>query len=189
MTAAQPTSGLILAGGAGQRMGGADKGWIHYQGRPLVQLVFERVAPQVDQMLISANRNLARYAAFGVPVLEDSDADFRGPLAGIEAGLHNAAAGWLLCVPCDSPALPRDLAQRLHAGVAGGKAAVVTLAGRWQPVFCLLHTSLADTLSAYLARGDRKVANWLASVDARTVDFSDQASAFANLNSPEMLSP
>jgi len=189
MSASQATSGLILAGGAGRRMGGADKGWIHYQGRPLVEQVFERLAPQVDQVLISANRNLARYAAFGVPVLADGDSDFRGPLAGIEAGLRSAAPGWVLCVPCDSPALPADLAQRLHAGVAGGKAAVVALAGRWQPVFCLLHTSLADALSAYLARGDRKVASWLESVDARTVDFSDEASAFANLNSPEMLAP
>lgn len=188
MTPAAPTSGLILAGGAGRRMGGADKGWIHHQGKPLVEHVFERVAPQVDQVLISANRNLDRYAALGVPVLADGDADFRGPLAGIEAGLRHAAAGWLLCVPCDSPALPDDLARRLHAGLAGSRAAVVTLAGRWQPVFCLLHTSLADSLSAYLARGDRKVASWLESVDARAVDFSDEAPAFANLNSPELLS-
>lgn len=181
-------SGLILAGGEGRRMGGADKGWVEYQGRPLVEHVLQRLTPQVSQVLISANRNLERYAALGVPVLVDRAADFRGPLAGIESGLHAASSDWLLCVPCDSPALPLDLAHKLlQATASGAPAAVVSLGGRIQPVFCLLPCALAQTLSRDLERGERRVGAWLESIGARPVDFSDQASAFNNLNSPESL--
>jgi molybdenum cofactor guanylyltransferase len=184
----QPLSGLILAGGAGRRMGGVDKGWVAYQGEALVRRVFARLAPQVDRVLISANRNLERYAEFGVPVLADRKPDYPGPLAGIEAGLHGAPEGWLLCVPCDCPAVPADLAHRLLAEIdAGTPASVVSLSGRLQPVFCLLHTSLAQRLSADLERGERRVGAWLESIGARPVDFTNQADAFTNLNSPDTL--
>ncbi|HCN68163.1 MAG TPA: molybdenum cofactor guanylyltransferase MobA, partial [Candidatus Accumulibacter sp.] len=57
-------SGVILAGGLGRRMGGVDKGLQELHGRPLVAWVIERLAPQVDELLINANRNAQRYAVF-----------------------------------------------------------------------------------------------------------------------------
>ncbi|MCX9155318.1 molybdenum cofactor guanylyltransferase [Niveibacterium sp. 24ML] len=181
-------SGLILAGGEGRRMGGVDKGWVEYQGRPLIEQVLDRLAPQVSQVLISANRNRERYGALGVAVLADRQNGFCGPLAGIESGLHAAAPGWLLCVPCDSPDLPPNLAQKLAQATANGAAAaVVSLHGRMQPVFCLLQTALAARLSADLEKGERRVGAWLESIGARPVDFTDQAGAFKNLNSPDTL--
>jgi molybdopterin-guanine dinucleotide biosynthesis protein A len=104
---------VVLAGGLGRRMGGADKGLIEYQGRPLIEWALAALASQVDEIFISANRNLDRYAAYGYRVLPDTLPDFPGPLAGVLAALEAVDTGWLLVVPCDTPHLPADLASRL----------------------------------------------------------------------------
>lgn len=183
-----PLTGLILAGGAGRRMGGVDKGWVEWRGRPMIEWVMERLAPQVTALAISANRSLNRYAALGVPVVTDLRPDYPGPLAGIEAGLRTAPTGFVLCAPCDSPELPPDLGQRLLAALEPGQhAAVVTLEDIPQPVFALLHTQLAASLAAFLDGGGRRVGAWLEAVGARPVAFDDVAGSLANRNTPEQM--
>jgi molybdenum cofactor guanylyltransferase len=118
-----PICGLVLAGGQGRRMGGIDKGLAPFHGRPLVAHVVERLRPQVERLLISANRNIEAYTAFG-EVVTDRVADFAGPLAGLDAGLHACAAPLLVTVPCDAPFLPADLVARLAAARAAADADV-----------------------------------------------------------------
>src|SRR5580700_5723382 len=109
-------TGLILAGGRGRRMGGVDKGLQLLRGRPMADWVRERLAPQVDELLINANQNLDAYARFGVPVIEDRIDGYAGPLAGLQRGLEVAKYPYVVTAPCDSPFLPRDLVERLLAG-------------------------------------------------------------------------
>jgi molybdopterin-guanine dinucleotide biosynthesis protein A len=183
-------TGLILAGGRGQRLGGIDKGLQPWRGLPLVDHALARLAPQVHEVLISANRNAALYATRGVRVLPDACGDFPGPLAGILAGLRAAATPWLAVVPCDAPRLPLDLFERLARGRGDARGAVVQRdhgAGglRLEPVCCLLSTALADDLASYLADGGRKVEGWVARHAAPVLfDRPDDASAFANINTP-----
>ena len=181
-------TGLLLAGGMGRRMGGADKGLVEYGGRPLAARALERLAPQVGAVLVNANRNLAAWRAFGHPVIEDRIAGFAGPLAGLHAGLATCATPWLVTAPCDSPNLPADLVTRLANGiaVAGADLAVASAGGRWQPVFALLRRELADALEAYLAVGERKIDRWFAGLGHVVVEFDD-ANAFANINTAEEL--
>lgn len=186
-------TGVILAGGRGQRMGGVDKGLQLLHGRPLVAWVLERLAPQVDAVLINANRNGERYAAFGYPVVPDQVADFAGPLAGLHAALAAARTPWVVTVPCDSPHPPADLVARLAAALQddrSGKAelAVARTAERLQPVFCLARRSLLPRLEAYLASGGRRPGEWFASLAVREVSFDDEAAAFGNINTLEQLS-
>jgi len=183
-------TGLILAGGRGQRMGGLDKGLQPWRGRPLVDHAIARLAPQVGALMISANRNAAAYAARAAQVLADASGDFPGPLAGVLAGLRAARTPWVAVVPCDAPQLPLDLVERLAQGLGEGRAAVVQrdlgAAGvRLEPVCCLLSTALADDLAAYLAEGGRKVEGWLAR-HATPVRFDrpGDAAAFVNINTP-----
>jgi molybdopterin-guanine dinucleotide biosynthesis protein A len=177
-------AGLVLAGGEGRRMGGADKGLLNYAGRALVEQVLERLRPQVGELFISANRHLDRYAAFGCRVLSDAEPGFLGPLAGLLAGLRAMPPdGWLQAAPCDAPHLPLDLVARLQAGRGNALAALPVAAGRAQPTFCLVHASTADSLAAYLARGERRMLGWLQAQQAASVDFDDVA-AFANFNTP-----
>ena len=181
-------TGLILAGGRGQRMGGVDKGLQPWRGLPLVDHALARLAPQVREVMISANRNAAQYAARTARVLADESGDFHGPLAGILAGLRAAATPWLASVPCDSPQLPPDLVERLARGLGDAPGAVVQRdrgvdGVRLEPVCCLLSTALADDLARYLAEGGRKVEGWVSrhAVPVR-FDRPDDAAAFANVN-------
>lgn len=186
-------TGVILAGGRGQRMGGVDKGLQLLHGRPLIAWVLERLVPQVGAVLINANRNGERYAAFAYPVVADRIADFAGPLAGLHAALAAARTPWVVTVPCDSPHPPADLVARLAAALQddrSGKAelAVARAGGRLQPVFCLAHCRLLPRLEAYLAGGGRRPGEWLASLGAREVSFDDETAAFSNINTLEELS-
>lgn len=186
-------TGLVLAGGRGQRMGGLDKGLLLHAGRPLVQHALQRLAPQVARLAISANRRLDDYRALGHPVWPDRQPGFPGPLAGWQAALHEidpAATPWLASAPCDVPAFPADLVARLAeaAAQAGAPAAYAVAGDRAHPVFALLHASLRDPLDVTLAQGRLRVLDWLASVHALPVPFED-AAAFANLNHPGDLSP
>ena len=183
-------TGLILAGGRGQRLGGVDKGLQPWRGLPLVDHALARLAPQVREVLISANRNAALYATRAARVLADASDDFPGPLAGILAGLRAAATPWLAVVPCDSPLLPADLFERLARGLGDVRGAVVQRDHgadglRLEPVCCLLSTTLADDLAGYLAEGGRKVEGWVVRHATPVLfDRPDDASAFANVNTP-----
>lgn len=186
-------TGIILAGGRGRRMGGMDKGLVLLQNKPLVQHIISRLEPQVDEIIINANRELAQYQALGFTVLQDDIAsikqEFAGPLAGIQLGLTYGQFDYVLTVPCDSPNLPADLVQRLIQGLIKNKAdvAVATSDGSAHPVFCLCKKKVLLSLNDYLAHGGRKVSVWQKNLAYIEVDFTDCSSAFINLNTVEEL--
>ena len=184
-------AGLVLAGGRAVRMGEADKGLLMLAGRPLVAHVAQRLAPQVRSLFISANRNAGRYAQYGRVLPDDPAFDaWPGPLAGVAAGLRAWPGAWLVVAPCDTPFLPRDLAERLigAAQAQGAPLAVACAEGRRHSVCMALRTSLADDLRDYLQGGDRKVDLWQARVGGVEVGFDDAPHAFLNINTPEELS-
>jgi molybdopterin-guanine dinucleotide biosynthesis protein A len=185
-----PIVGAILAGGRGRRLGGVDKGLVEVAGRPLVEWVIAALAPQVDTLLISANRHLDCYSRYGYPVLPDSLTEFQGPLAGLVTALDKAApAGAILAVPCDNPVPPPDLASRLLGALLRERAelAVAHDGERLQPLYALIPFALRSSLASYLASGERKVDRWYARHRLAIADFSDRAEAFANLNRPQDL--
>ena len=178
-------TGLVLAGGRGARMGGVDKGWVDHDGEPLVRHVLRRFAPQVGTVLISANRNLAAYRALG-DVVTDAEQDvalepFPGPLAGVLAGLRKADREWVAVVPCDAPALPLDLVERLAAAIGDADVACPVAGDRRQPVFALMRRSSATSLRAFLQSGGRAMQRWFETL--RTVDVPfGTGDGFDNIN-------
>ncbi|MEN6587858.1 MAG: molybdenum cofactor guanylyltransferase MobA [Sulfuricella sp.] len=180
---------IILAGGRGQRMGEVDKGLQLLRGKPLVSWVTDSIAPQVDEVLISANRNLERYRELGFAVLPDAMPDFPGPLAGLHRALENAKHPLWLSVPCDTPFLPHDLVQRLRDGLLSGDAelAVAASGGRLQRVICLGYSHLRAGLGDFIARGGRRVGEWQDGLRSIAVPFEDEL-IFSNINTPEELS-
>ncbi|WP_281705186.1 molybdenum cofactor guanylyltransferase MobA [Aeromonas taiwanensis] len=184
---AHPVSAVILAGGRATRMGGDDKGWVPLAGKPLIEHVLERLRPQVDEVLINANRSQTRYQALA-PVIGDGNDDFQGPLAGMQAGLAAARHDWVLFVPCDGPALPRDLMARFRAAITPDTDLVVAHDGEYlQPVVALLRRALLPSLRQALADGERKTGAWFARHRMAVVPFADLPDAFVNLNSPDEL--
>ena len=184
-----PISAIILSGGRATRMNGVDKGLVLLQSKPLIQHVINRLTPQVDEILINANRELAQYKAMGYPVLQDEVEDFLGPLAGFSLGFQHAKHDYVLTVPCDSPLLPVDLVQRLMAALVEQKAeiAVASSDDNTHPVFCLCKKTVLPSLTAYLQQGERRVSAWQKSQQYIEVDFSDCNDAFTNLNTFEDL--
>lgn len=182
-------TGVILAGGQGRRMGGLDKGWAELGGRPFIAHVLERLAPQVGTLMINANQNIERYRALGHPVVTDRVDGFAGPLAGLESALRAAGTSYVLTVPCDSPFLPADLAQRLGAALeaAGADVAVARTGTQPHPVFALVACSLLGSLRDFLAAGGRKIDAWYAPLRVTHAQFDDEADAFANINTREEL--
>jgi molybdopterin-guanine dinucleotide biosynthesis protein A len=179
-------SGGVLAGGAGTRFGGQDKGWVEWQGRPLIAWVLDALRPQAGELLISANRNIERYAALGVRVVADIQAaQHQGPLAGMVELLGAARADWLLCVPCDALWLPPDLGARFGALVADKNADIAVLADAEgiHPTFCYLRTALAGDARAAVEAGERAPRRGLER--PRLVRL--EAATPLNLNSPGAL--
>ena len=188
-TATAGVTGCVLAGGLGRRFGGVDKGLVTLASRPLVAHVVARFAPQVEHLLISANRHHAHYRAHATTVLGDRDAEAAGPLAGIAVALAASTTPLLAVVPCDAPFLPLDLVARLRAALARerGEIAVARTADGLQPTFALLRVELAPTLDAYLAGGERKAEGWLRRHALVEVDFDARFGEFHNVNTPEEL--
>ena len=182
-------TGLILAGGRGSRMGSVDKGLQLFKGTPMVAHVLARFQPQVDEILINANRSIDDYAALGHRVIPDAIDGFAGPLAGLHIGMTHATHPLVATVPCDSPFLPQDLIARLTAGMQSAVAdlAVAKTFDQPHPVFCLVKTSLAPHLQAFLESGQRKIDKWYATLKVVEVQFDDEEAAFSNINTVEEL--
>lgn len=190
-------TGLVLAGGRGARMGGVDKGLQLLDGVPLARHALHRLLPQVQAAGISANRNLAAYAAFGVPVWPDTLQDYPGPLAGFLAGLTHCQTPLMVTVPCDTPFFPEDLVARLLAAlVTDGTDMAMACAAengtglRPQPVFCLMRRSLASSLEDFITQGGRRAQDWTSRHRTSRVAFdrATDVNAFANANTPDELS-
>lgn len=182
-------TGIVLAGGQGKRMGGADKGLVEFNDQPMIKHVLQRLAPQVNEILINANREIDRYQQLGYRVITDEIGGFAGPLAGLHAGMLHAQHPYILTAPCDSPLLPSSLAKRLMNALIERDAdiAVAKTGKQAHPVFCLCRRSLLPNLEQFLQQGERKMADWIAQLDSTEVSFTDQAQAFANINTREEL--
>ena len=182
-------TGVILAGGQGRRMGTVDKGLRELRGKPMVAWVLERIAPQVDEVLINANQNIEVYAAFGQRVIPDEIGGFAGPLAGLQRGLSEARHPLVATVPCDTPFLPADLVARLLAALTAQQAqlAVARTGDQPHPVFCICRRDVLPHLTQFLAGGGRKIDAWYATLNVIEVAFDDEPGAFSNINTPEEL--
>jgi molybdopterin-guanine dinucleotide biosynthesis protein A len=186
-------TGVILAGGRGSRMGGADKGLQNFRGIPLALHALLRLQPQVAQLMVNANRNLSAYESFGVPVWPDALADYAGPLAGFLVGLERCETEYLVTVPCDTPLFPTDLVARLAEALEREGAEIAMAAAREdegsepraQPVFSLLRHDLMESLVRFTHAGGRKIDAWTGQHRTVLVPFDqpgDDPAAFFNAN-------
>lgn len=177
---------LLLAGGRGQRMGGQDKGLLDWHGKPLIAHLHALTRPLSDDLIISCNRNAERYRAYADRVVQDTESDFPGPLAGIRAGLAVARHAQVLILPCDAPCLDNALLYSLLAA-AGDTPVMLRQGEHWQPLFCLLPRRLLSALDAAWANGERSPQRLLRQLGARALDCASDDPRLANLNSPELL--
>lgn len=178
-------TGVILAGGRATRMGGQDKGLVLLNGQSMIEYVIAALRPQVGELLISANRNIEHYAQIGhCPVLTDTFGHYDGPLAGMATALAEAKTDYVLFVPCDSPLVSSQLAQRLYTRLIETEAQVSVAddGNRIHPVFSLLKRSLLTDLLTFLESGERGIQRFFAVTQLARVDFSDIPETLLNIN-------
>lgn len=196
MTPAPPTGAVILAGGRASRMGGADKASQMLGAAPLIAHVLAALKPQCDAMVINANGDSARFAAFGVPVVPDDVPGFAGPLAGILAGLDDLAArypdlAYGVSAATDTPFLPDDLVAKLHAARMAAKAeiAVARSDNTVHPTFALWPIELRTDLRDALVEEDlRRVTAFFSRYRCAYADWSvTPFDPFFNVNTPDDL--
>ncbi len=186
---ARPVSAVILAGGLARRFSGEDKGLIELARRPLAAWVAERLSGHAAEILINANRNLARYAAIGHTVVPDYLPDYPGPLAGLLSAARTAQQEWLLSVPCDTPFLPLDLIMQLHDHAIASDVRLARAADETGTQFAimLVHRDLIPDLAEFVREGGRQVQAWQGRHASETIYFGDDPYAFLNLNTPDDL--
>ena len=186
ITAADLTA-VILAGGQGRRMGGEDKGLLEFAGKPLIEILLGKLERQGLSVLINANRNRERYASYGHAVISDQLDDYQGPLAGFAAAMAAVDSSFIVTLPCDSPLLVDDYAERFIRRQIESDAAIVVASDgeRLQPVHALIRVDLLPSLQQFLDSGDRKIDRWYAACGYVEADFSDCADMFRNINTPQ----
>jgi len=178
---------VILAGGKGRRMDGKDKGLVKLAERRLVEWVIDTIQPQVETIILNANRNQDKYSCYGYPVISDELSDFQGPLAGFLSALKNTTTSHIVTLPCDGPLLPDDLVARLvHALLKNNAEIAVAHDGeRMQPVYSLIPGTLTASLSTFLQEDGRKIDIWYQNHRIALADFSDCPETFRNINTDE----
>jgi molybdopterin-guanine dinucleotide biosynthesis protein A len=188
------TPGILLAGGLARRMDGGDKPMRSIAGRTILERVIARLHPQCDELILNANGDPARFAAYGLPVIADSVANFPGPLAGILAGLdwvaaHRPDVAWVLSTAADCPFLPPDLVARLHQAriEQNAQLAVAASGGRSHHVIGLWSVSLREELRhALVVENVRKVERWAARYSLATATWpTEPLDPFFNVNTVE----
>jgi molybdenum cofactor guanylyltransferase len=185
----QQITAVILAGGKGRRFAGTDKGLIIYRGRPLIEHLLHAITPQVEQIIINANRNQDIYAQYGYPVISDALPNYQGPLAGIATALSTVTTSHMITLPCDGPFISPAYVMRMCETLNQQQAelAIAHNGTRLQPVHALIPVTLSSSLDHYLQSGQRQLTRWLATHQVAEVDFSDDAKYFQNINTKEQL--
>lgn len=178
---------VILAGGKGRRMEGKDKGLVELANRPLIEYVIDAIKPQVETIILNANRNQEQYSQYGYPVISDALHDYQGPLAGFISALKSSTTSHIVTLPCDGPFLPKDLVERLIFALTDSEAeiAVAHDGDRMQPVYSLIPATLINSLSSFLDTGERKIDLWYKLHRVALADFSDCPETFRNINTAE----
>ena len=176
-------TGLILSGGRGRRVKGLDKGWIEYQGRPLIVGQVNWLKPQVSKIVISANRNLSQYKTLNCSVLKDDDESYAGPLQGIKLALQQLETSWLFVLPVDVPNLPGSIVDSVSRNLSGTRMAYYLASEeRDHYLNLIIHKSALDPLLRFLETGNARVKDFLQQINAQRLKVDIPEKQFANLN-------
>ena len=178
---------MILAGGRGTRMDGADKGLIMIDGDYIINHLIDLASKVTKNVYINANRNIETYSELNVNIVQDVIDDYQGPLAGIYSGLLNIKTEYLLTIPCDCPFVSELYFSRMIKDLHEKKIKCAFSNDRIQPVHALIPKDYIDSLKKFLDGGKRKIDQWYTQESFSLVDFSDLPDIFVNINNNEDL--
>ena len=185
--AEQDISAILLAGGQGSRMNHQDKAWVPFKGKALIEHAIEHIRDDVDQIIISRNREHPGYDRMPYVCQSDEISGYQGPLAGISSCLKHINSDLVLVLPCDVPRLPDELIPELQQALSGCEIAVAETIDRIQPLIFLARKSSIASVTNYLESGRRSVMGWLETQRFKPVRFEDGEGFFENINETTQL--
>ena len=182
------STGLVLAGGASRRMG-RNKAFLELDGRPLIEIVIERMASVCAEVLIVAGDGRP-YAGLGVPVVEDR---FRGVgvLGGLHAGLEAASHELALAVACDMPFLDLALLRAFASWAEGFDVAVLRRGEQVEPLHAAYRRTCLPAMEEAIRAHRRRIISFFPHVRVRCVTLADvtpfdpDLRSFCNVNTPQ----
>ncbi len=178
---------IILAGGEGKRVGGVDKGLLKYKNKALIEYVIDAVKPQVDELIISANRNIEQYKQYANKVISDESEKYLGPLAGINAALPHCVHDWVLIVPCDTPFLPNNIIDVFLSKQRRTNLYIAESNKKLQPVM-LMHKTLHNSISHSLNNKQLRLMYWAKAQQPVIINFQNKI-AFKSFNNNDDFNP
>ncbi len=181
-------TGVILAGGAGRRIG-RNKAFLELDGRPLIEIVIERLTQVCTEVLIVAG-DVRPYAGLSVPLVEDR---FRGigVLGGLHAGLEAAAYPLVLAVGCDMPFLNPDLLRAFLVWIEGFDVAMLRRGEHVEPLHAAYRRACLPAIEAAIHTGERRIIAFFPHVRVRCITPAEVSvldpdlRSFRNVNTPE----
>ncbi len=183
---------VVLAGGAGRRMGG-NKPQRIYRTRALGEHALSLAASFANHVALSVRERRQADELPPVQLLFDPPG-IEGPLAGVASGLaHGVGIGVanVLTIPCDAPHLPGDLYTRLEKALVQDPVALAASASdsrQGHPTCTLWRIEALEPLLRYARSGRRSLGGLLAELNGRQVVWEDsRGKVFLNLNTPEDL--
>jgi molybdenum cofactor guanylyltransferase len=186
MSASPRISALLLAGGQGRRVGGADKGLLAYRGGPVSAHLSALLRSVADELLISCNRNADQYRQWADQLVTDSSTDYPGPLAGILSGLRQARGEQLLVLPCDMPLIDQPLLEQLLCQADPDRPVFFRTGEQPQPLPCLIPRGLLPALEYAWLQGERSPLRWLRTMDAICLDLAADEPRLTSANTPTL---
>lgn len=182
--AGTPLSALVLAGGAGRRLGGIDKGLEPFLGQPMVAHVITALAPSVAELVIVANRHLDAYRRLGHRTITDPDRVRRGPAAAVHAAMGRLRHDWVLLAPCDMPRYRPQWPARLVARqrATGAPVVIADDGSRLQPGVALFH--VPSLRRQRVGPVPERLTDLLTGGPHACCDLSEDRYAFLNVNTP-----
>lgn len=185
-------AGVILAGGRSSRMGVPRKALLELAGQPIIKYVIEKLAPDVDTLLLSCEGETSDFDRYGLAIVPDLLPDYRGPLTGLYSALQflcdqDHDASLVLC-PCDAPFIPENLVQvLLDADQARQKKVIaISYEGVLQPTFSLWQSHHLPLIrEAVVEQGRGGLKHLLMSLPHELVEWPTQKPPpFYNVNTP-----
>ena len=186
MSASPRISALLLAGGQGRRVGGADKGLLAYRGAPVSAHLSALLRSVADELLISCNRNADQYRQWADQLVTDNSTDYPGPLAGILSGLRQARGEQLLVLPCDMPLIDQPLLERLISQADPDRPVFFRTGEQPQPLPCLIPRGLLPALEYAWLQGERSPLRCLRTMDAICLDLAADEPRLTSANTPTL---
>jgi molybdenum cofactor guanylyltransferase len=184
-------TGIILAGGRANRMGGINKAFIEVGGERLIDRTLRVYRTLFREIIISTNSPL-EYLEFDAQIVTDIYRG-KGPLGGIHAGLLHSTCEQAFVSACDMPYLSAEFIGHMIGQTGDHDVVVPVTANGYESLHAIYSRKCLPVIESQIERNDLKVSHLFGKFKTLEIPgeeirrFDPDGNLFANLNRPDDL--